>query len=185
MSNEEKKESWAIKDAAQKAVVKLEAVRAVKKLSNPDSPWTIPQEILQEIIASYTVANPDKLPTLPQMVEDLKNQIEIKYEDEPETKKIILEAIPHINSIRQWLKKDGWEEAVWKKVKGDKLFTADKRAQVIESLRLRAIDKSDVAAKIWLTLSGDYSEKMEVNDKTIDTFREINSILHRNKNNSE
>jgi len=185
MSEEEKKEPWAIKEAAQKAVVKLEAVRAVKKLSNPDSPWTIPQEILQEIIASYTVANPDRLPALPTMVQDLKKEVEIRYEEDPETRDLILEAIPHINSIRQWVKKEGWEEAVWKKVRGDKLFTADKRAQVIESLRLRAIDKSDVAAKIWLTLSGDYSEKMEVNDKTIDTFREINSILHKNKNNSE
>ena len=59
------------------------------------------------------------------------------------------------------------------------MFSAENRAQVIESLRQRAIDKSDVAAKIWLTLSGDYSEKMEVDNKTVETYRDINNILHR------
>ena len=77
------------------------------------------------------------------------------------------------------MKKEGWDEAVWKKVRGDSLFSPQKRAKVIEALRDRAIDKSDLAAKIWLTLSGDYSDKMEVDNKSIDVFREINTILHR------
>jgi hypothetical protein len=41
------------------------------------------------------------------------------------------------------------------------------------------MESSDQAAKLWLTLSGDYSEKMEINDKTVDTFREIQSVLQR------
>lgn len=172
-------------EAAEKHIAKLEAVRAVKKLSNGDSPWSIPQEILQEIMASHTVSNPDRQPPLTQMTDELKKEIEARYADDEELKNLILSSIPDVRQIRQWVKKDGWDEAVWGKVRGDRLFSADKRAQVIESLRLRAIDKSDVAAKIWLTLSGDYSEKMEVNDKTVDTFREINSILHKKKNESE
>lgn len=166
----------------QKTITTLEAVRAVKKLSNPNSPWTIPQEILQEIIASHTVANPDKQPPLTQMTEELKKEIELRYAEDEDLKSLLLASVPEVRQIRLWVKKDGWDEAVWSKVRGEKLFSADKRAQVIESLRLRAIEKSDVAAKIWLTLSGDYSEKMEVNDKTVDTFREINSILHKKKN---
>jgi hypothetical protein len=82
------------------------------------------------------------------------------------------------------MKKDGWEEAVWKKVRGDQLFSPEKRAEVIEALRQRAIDPkkgSDSAAKLWLTMSGDYSDKMEVNDKGLEAFREINSIIHRKK----
>lgn len=172
-------------EAVEKSLAKLEAVRAVKKLSNGDSPWTIPQEILQEIMASHTVANPDKMPPLTQMTEELTKEIEARYAEDEELKKLLLESIPAVASIRLWVKKEGWDEAVWGKVRGDKLFSADKRAQVIESLRLRAIDKSDVAAKIWLTLSGDYSEKMEVDNKTVDTYREINNIIHRKKNNSE
>jgi hypothetical protein len=172
-------------EAAEKAIAKLEAVRAVKKLSNGDSPWTIPQEILQEIMASHTVANPDKQPPLTQMTEELKKEIEARYADDEELKTLLLNSVPDVRAIRVWVKKDGWDEAVWGKVRGDRLFSADKRAQVIESLRLRAIDKSDVAAKIWLTLSGDYSEKMEVDNKTVDTYREINNIIHRKKNDSE
>lgn len=166
-------------EAAQKSAEKLEAVRAVKKLRNGDSVWTIPQEILQEIIAGHTVANPDKTPPVTQMVEELKREIEVRYSDDEELKKLLLESIPEVRSVRLWLKKDGWDEAVWGRIRGEKLFSSDKRAQVIEALRTRAIDRSDVAAKIWLTLSGDYSEKMEVDNKTVDTFREINSILHR------
>ncbi len=170
-------------DAAEKAVAKLEAVRAAKQLQNPNSEWTITQEMLQEIVASHIVVNPDKVPPATRLVEQLKQEIEARYVDDEESKKILLESIPEVRSVRQWLKKDGWEDAVWSKIRGEQLFSKDKRAQVIEALRVRAMDKSDVAAKIWLTLSGDYSEKMEVNDKTIDTFREINNILHKkNKN---
>lgn len=167
------------KNANPNSVTKLEAVRAVKKLRNGDSVWTIPQEILQEIQAGHTVANPDALPPLTQMTEELKKEIAARYEDDTELRDLLLESVPDVRSIRLWVKKDGWDEAVWQCVRGDRLFSADKRAQVIESLRLRAIDKSDVAAKIWLTLSGDYSEKMEVDNKTVDTYRDINNILHR------
>ena len=44
------------------------------------------------------------------------------------------------------------------------------------------MDKSDQAAKIWLTISGDYSDKIDVTDKTVDTYRDINNILHGKKN---
>lgn len=175
MENENKPKS----EAAEKALTKLEAVRAVKKLSNGDSPWTITQEIFQEIQAGHIVANPDKQPPVTQMVEELKREIESRYSEDEDLKKLLLDSIPEVRSVRFWLKKDGWDESVWKKVRGDKLFSANKRAEVIEALRQRAVLNSDQAAKLWLTLSGDYAEKMEVNDKTIDTFRDINNILHR------
>ncbi len=175
----ENNENNSPKNGNQSSIAKLEAVRAVKKLRNGDSEWTIPQEILQEIQAGYTVANPNSIPPLTTMTEQLKKEIAARYEDDPDTRDLLLESIPEVRSIRLWVKKDGWDEAVWQKVRGDKLFSAENRAQVIESLRQRAIDKSDVAAKIWLTLSGDYSEKMEVDNKTVETYRDINNILHR------
>lgn len=173
------------KEAREKAndnrIAKLEAIRAVKKLSNGDSQWTITQELLQEIQAAHVVANPDVTPQVTKMVEELKQEIEKRYVDDPELRELLLESVPAVRSVREWLKKDGWEEAVWGKVRQDGLFTPAKRAQVIESLRTRALDKSDVAAKIWLTLSGDYSEKMEVDNRSVDMYREINQVLH-NKN---
>lgn len=167
------------------AVQKLEAVRAAKQLQNPNSQWTVLQEVLQEIIAGHIVSNPDTVPPATKLAEELKTEIESRYADDDETKDLLVSAIPQPRAIREWMKKDGWEDAVWSRIRGEQLFSHEKRSQVIESLRVRAIEKSDVAAKIWLTLSGDYSEKMEVNDKTIDTFREINSILHNKKKSEE
>lgn len=168
-------------EASQASAAQLEAYRNVKKLSNKNSSWTLTQELLQEIMAAHTVANPNSLPPLTQMVEELKVEIDKRYEDEPDIKDLLLKSIPAMRSVREWPKKEGWDEAVWGYVRADGLFTAEKRARVIESLRERAMDKSDTAAKIWLTLSGDYSEKMEVDNKSVDIYREINSILHGNK----
>lgn len=168
----------------EKIVAILAAQRAVKELSNSNSPWSLPQEILQEIQSSHIVSNPDKQPPTIQMVGELKKEIELRYADRPELRDLILESIPANATVHTWLKKEGWEEAVWKRVRGDSLFSPEKRSQVIESLRKRAVDSkkpSDTAAKIWLTLSGDYSEKMEVTDKSLDAYREINNILHKKK----
>jgi hypothetical protein len=168
-------------EASQKAVAQMEAIRAVKKLSPEGSTWTLTQQLLQEVMAGHTVINPEKLPALTQMVEELKVEIEKRYTDDPELKKLLLESIPTMRSVREWVKKDGWDEAIWGYVRAEGLFTASKRAQMIESLRTRGLDRSDVAAKIWLTLSGDYSEKMEVDNKSVDVYREINNILHSKK----
>jgi hypothetical protein len=168
-------------EMSEKAVEQLAAYKAVKKLSNENSQWTLTQEILQEIMAGHTIADPDKLPALTVMVEELKKEINVRYADDDELRQVLLDSIPAMRSVREWVKKDGWEDAIWGYVRGDGLFTASKRAQVIESLRTRALDKSDTAAKIWLTLSGDYSEKMEVDNKSVDIYREINNILHKKK----
>lgn len=169
----------------EKRVARLEALKAVKSLDNGDSPWTLTQEIFQDIIAGHTVINPDKLPPVTQMREELLKEIEIRYKDEQELKDVLIESVPEARTIRKWMKKEGWEESVWNKIKGDQLFSPAKRAQMLEALRIRGIDKSDQAAKIWLTISGDYSEKLDVTDRTVDKFREINSILHNKKKTEE
>lgn len=167
-------------------LTKLEAVRQARELTNEGSNWTILQEIMQEIQASYIVVDAKTMPDAIRLTEQLKDEVSKRYEEEPNKKQVLLDGIPNVRSIRQWFKKEGWDDAVWGKIRTDQLFSSEKRAEVIESLRLRALNRSDVAAKLWLTMSGDYSEKMEVNDKTIETFREINSIiLGKNKKNSE
>lgn len=121
------------KNQQEKASAKIDAIKSVKKLST-DSKWFITQEILQEVQAGYTVLDPNKLPPVTQMIEDLKKEVEARYSDDEATRDLILESIPGVASVRTWLKKDGWDDAVWKKVRTDKLFSSDKRAQVIESL---------------------------------------------------
>lgn len=172
-------------EASAAAIEQQAAYHNVKKLSDKNSSWTLTQELLQEVMAAHTVANPEKLPPLTEMVEQLKEEIEKRYQDEPNTKDVLLKSIPAMRSVREWVKKDGWDEAVWGYVRADGLFSATNRAKVIKALQERAVDKSDAAAKIWLTLSGDYSEKMEVDNKSADMYREINSILHGNKKKNE
>lgn len=156
------------------------ARKAVEEMSNPDSPWTITQEIMQEIVATYTVKDHNSIPAVSKLVEDLKAEIERKFDDPEKT--ILIDSIPNDTKfVKAWFKKEGWDSAVWSKVRMDGLFTSNKRAEVIESLRQRAIDKSDTAAKIWLTLSGDYSEKAETDSKSVDLYREINKVLQGNK----
>lgn len=163
---------------------RLLARKAVEEMSNPDSLWTITQEIMQEVVATYTVKDHKAIPPINKLIEDLKSEIGIRYEDPEKT--ILLDSIPNDSKfIKAWFKKDGWDTAVWGKVRIDGLFTSNKRAEVIESIRQRAIDKSDAAAKLWLTLSGDYSEKPEADSKSVDLYREINKVLQGNKDNKE
>jgi hypothetical protein len=169
-------------EATAAAAAQIEAYQNVKKISDKNSNWTLTQEMLQEIMAAHTVTNPEKLPPLTEMVEQLKQEIERRYEEEPNIKDVLLKSIPAMRSVREWVKKDGWDEAVWGYIRVEGLFSAANRAKVIKALGERAIDRSDSAAKIWLTLSGDYSEKMEVDNKSVDIYREINSILHKKKN---
>lgn len=167
-----------------KSVEQLNAYKAVKKLSNENSQWTLTQELLQEIMAGHTIADPDKLPALTVMVEELKKEINVRYSDDEELKKVLLDSIPAMRSVREWVKKDGWDDAIWGYVRGEGLFTASKRAQVIESLRTRALDRSDTAAKLWLQLSGDFVENAPQDSKSVDIYREINNILHKKKEQS-
>lgn len=185
MSDEKPKKDLQKSQAGKKATIKLEAIRAAKELSNPNSQWTLVQEILQEVQAGYVVANPDKRPAVAKMTEDLKKEITARYADDPEKQKILLEAVPSARSVAKWIEKDGWEDAVWGRVRADKLFSPEKRAQVIKALHDRACNRSDNAAKLYLTLSGDYQEKLEVNDKTMETYREIQQTLLRKSRNEE
>lgn len=172
------------KEKVEKSIAKLANVRALKKLSNEGSKWTLLQEIFQEIVATHTISNPDKLPPIKQMTNELRNEIGYRYQDDEELKTLLLDSIPAEASIRKWLNKEGWNDAVWAKVRINGLFTKEKRAQMIDSLWKRGMEKSDSAAKIWLTISGDYNEtNPAVANKTADIYREINKILHNSNGN--
>lgn len=170
-------------EKAERALKMQEARRAVKQLSDSDAEWDLTQEILQEILATHTIANPDVQPKTPQLITELKQEIERRYEGDQETIDILLNGVPSARSIREWIKKDNWQEAVWKKISGTGLFTHENRTNMIKSLYDRGMTKSDQAAKMWLTMSGDYSDKLDVNDKdsTLERFREINRVLHKTK----
>jgi len=175
------------KRGGQVSVIKMEAKRALKEYSNPDSKWDLIQELYQEIQALYISVNPDQpMPTVPKLRQHLIDEIKLRYEDEPELRDLLLQCLPSTDRyIRAWYKKEGWMDAVWDKVRVKGLFTESKRSQVIEALRKRAIEKDTAAAKIWLQLSGDLVENNPIaaSDKAQDFYREINKILHSKKGN--
>lgn len=166
-------------EAAHKKVENLQLVKAMKT----DSEWNLLEEILQDVISIYVVQDPEaKLPAVRKLREDLVNEIKTRYKQDITVKDLLLEAVPSEVTIGKWIKKPKWEEAVWARIRTDGLFTKEKRAKMIDSLFKRGLDKSDNAAKIWLTLSGDYSEKLDITqDKAAERFREINEILLKKK----
>lgn len=171
------------KEMGSKANLKLAAMRAVKALNNKGSKWDLIEEMIHEILATKIVSNPEILakPPITETLEDLKKEIELRYDKEVETKELLLSAIPSKITATKWFKKDGWDQAIWDKVRGNGLFSPERRAKMINSIYNRGLDKSDNAAKLWLQLSGDLVENKTMDNKTIETFREINEILHKKK----
>ena len=160
-------------------------VNTAKKLLRkytPNSEWDLSQQIIQEILAYKVIQDPSrKYIWDPKFQKEYQAVVEQKYHNDPELQKLLLICTPSHVTLGKWVKKTGWDEAVWAIVKEAGMFTKEKRATMIDSLYKRGLEKDTVAAKIWLTLSGDYSDKMEVKDETADKYREINKVLHGKK----
>jgi hypothetical protein len=163
---------------------KILAARQVEKLTKElvgDSDWSLLQILLQEICATF-VCKDQKRPSVNNLLSLLKDEINLRYADDERVKTILLDGIPSNVAIHNWLKRDGWDEAVWAQVRTSGMFTAEKRASLIDALYKRGKDKSDSAAKLWLTLSGDYSEKIDVTtDDTVEKFRELQQAIFSKK----
>lgn len=169
----------------EKSQVKKLALKRVEELSG-DSRWNLLQQICQEIEAYYVAKN-EKKPNLDSMLEThLPAEIKTKYPEGnvefDEIREALLDAVPSRMTLHKWRNEKDWDEAVWGKVRGAGLFTADKRAVLINTLYDQANSGNVTAAKIWLTLSGDYSEKdPSAKNDVVEQFREINQILHGKK----
>jgi len=169
------------KQTQEKAKIKSLAAQRVKELSG-DSDWTILQQIVQEIESDFIVRE-QKQYSVEKLRELLTEEVELRYNDDETLKQELLDGIPSRYAISLWRKKKGWEEAVWGKIKDTGLFTPEKRAAVIRALYEKATTTKDTnAAKLYLTLSGDYVEKGDGRSSDVmDIFREINQQLHKNK----
>lgn len=169
-------------DVVQKRQQAVENLKAVDHLKSKDSKWNHVQELLQDVCATHTIANPGKQVPSKQLREELVEHVEYMYKGDHETRDLVLKAIPEARTIRKWVNKEGWTDAVWSKIRTDGLFTAARRVEMIDALHKRGVKNSDSAAKLWLTLSGDYSEKIDIKqDETVEKFREINKVLLKGK----
>lgn len=164
------------------------ALKRVDEITK-NSEWNLIQQISHDIEAFYVIKN-EKKPSAEKTLELIKNEIEARYssdiEEEKEIKTILLEALPSKVTFTKWRSQKNWDEAVWARARTGSvgLFSPDKRATVIHSLYNSAVTGNTSAAKIWLTLSGDYVEKAETKNEIVDQFREINQILHGSKTKS-
>lgn len=168
------------KERAQAGTLKVLAIKKAKELSG-DSRWDLVEQIAQEIQAHY-VLKKEKLTAI-KHIEFIEQEIRSRYSDQPDVMQILLDAVPSTTTLGNWKKKKEWEEAVWIKLRGEGLFTPDSRAQVISRLFDQALQGNVPAAKIWLTLSGDYVEKGDSgkNGDAMDLFRQINEAIHKGK----
>jgi hypothetical protein len=162
-------------------VHKLALIKKVREISKGD--WLLTQDILQDIEAQYIAENEtNKKPTSQKSIDLLKEEIEKRYAEDEELKTLLIDSIPSAVAIRKWRLLDGWDEAVWIKAKNGAIFNQSNRHKVMMAMHRKACDGDVAAAKVWLTMSGDYSDKMDINtDKRLDTYREINEILHKKK----
>jgi len=142
--------------------------------------WHLLQEYLIEIEADCKLKEGlgQRFPTLTELIQLLTKKIELEYTDDEETKKALINCVPASkNTISYWHKMSGWNEAVIDKMKSFGLFTPEKRAEVIESLRKTASEGDVQAAKVWLTMSGDYTDKVDVSDAKFEKYKEYANAL--------
>lgn len=164
-----------------KSQIKALAMKKIEKLSG-DSEWHLLQQVAQDIEAMYKLKE-EKL-SLEKHVTFLEDEVKARYSDQPDLLQALLDGIPSKVTMATWKKKKGWDEAVWMKIRGEGLFTPDNRAKVIQKLFSEAAIEGNVpAAKIWLTLSGDYVEKGDSasKDSALDMFRSLNEAIHSKK----
>jgi hypothetical protein len=148
-----------------------------------DNDWDIAQQTLQEVQSVYLVQDPDiRFTANARVVEDYRKFVAKKYEHEPELRDALLICTPSLLSLSKWFKNPKWNDAVWKRMKDSTLFTPEKRTAMINALYKKGVSGDTSAAKIWLTLSGDYSDKMDIkSDSTVEKYKEFNKILHLTK----
>lgn len=185
----EKKDETIVAPVPTKAELSNQKRLALKKVEqlSGDSEWNLLQQIIHDIEAFHVVKN-EKRPSLDATIDLLKDEIKARYVidtlEQNEIREVLLEAVPSRITLQKWRTRKGWDDAVWTKARGGPsgLFSHDKRSVVIHSLYDNAVKGNTTAAKIWLTLSGDYVEKAETKNEIVDQFREINNILHGSKN---
>lgn len=157
------------------------AIKRIEHLTG-ESEWNLLQQICQDIEADFIVSKKGKLSNQ-KLLDLMRDEVKHRYGEQADMISILEEAIPSMMTISVWRKKKGWEDAVWFRVRGEGLFTNDQRSAVIGKLfQQAAVDGNVQAAKIWLTLSGDYQEKDTTSkNDVVDIFKSINETIHSKK----
>jgi hypothetical protein len=143
--------------------------------------WDLGQVVMQEVFSHHAIQNPDKkVVANAEKIIEYKQLVVERYAEEPETRDMLLTCTPAVETIKKWMRKPGWDDAVWNNIKTTGLFTKERRASMINSVYNKGIKGDTNAAKLWLQLSGDLTDGTTVgkNEALVDKFRDINKIIH-------
>lgn len=156
---------------------KSEARKKIKAIS--EGKWNIVQRLLQEIEADCILrqAKDNKMIEFKEKYDLLKLKIETEYADDPELKEVVLDYLPTPRGVLNWTKLNGWNDEITAVLRKEHLFRNETRAEVIMSLYKKAVSGDTQAAKVWLTMSGDYTDKVDVADSKFEKYKEYTQAL--------
>lgn len=161
---------------------KAAVTRALPKVSGR---WNELQSLLIDVEVGHRVsmlaAQAHKLPSIPEMIEDLKAEVDAKYKDQPEHRDILLFNIPGRQAAHKWMGRPEWKEEVEKRLKDGNLFSLEKRSALIESLYRKGVAGDNKSAEMWLKMSGDLTNQPQIKDKAVDAFKTLSESLFNGK----
>jgi len=159
-------------------IKKAEARKKIKSLSD-GSKWNLVQRHLMEVQADCILrqAKDEKVMEFSEQYDLLKLKLELEYADQPEMKEAVFSYLPTPRGCSNWLKLNGWQDEVMAVLRKGHLFSSGNRVEVITSLCAKAKAGDVQAAKVWLTMSGDYSDKIEMGDAKFEKYKEYANIL--------
>lgn len=157
---------------------KAAVTRALPKVAGR---WNELQSILIDVEVGHRVKmlaqQLDKLPSVPELIEDLRVEIELRYKDQPEHKDILLFNVPGRQAAHKWMARPEWKEEVEKRLRDGNLFSLEKRSALIESLYRKGIAGDNKSAEMWLKMSGDLTNQPQTKDKALDSFKQLSESL--------
>lgn len=172
------KDSEFLSNSEKKAAL----TRALPKVSGR---WNELQSVLIDIEVGHRIKllaiQGTSLPSVPEMIEDLKAEIEIRFKDQPDHKDILLFNVPGRQAAHKWMARHEWKEEVEKRLKDGNLFSLEKRAALIESLYRKGVAGDNKASEMWLKMSGDLSNQPPIKDKALDSFKQLSESLFNAK----
>ena len=166
---------------------KREKLHVTLKQLAPSPKFTILQDAMIDVIVAFrteiVMEKRKSMPSIAEMAEALRNLIGERFQDNADLKDLLLEAVPSITAITNWLKRPDFKEEVERRMKDDSLFSPEKRAFMIQNLYKLSMDDGNMkAAEMWLKISGELKPHVENKDKTLREFEEFNQALWTKQN---
>lgn len=160
-----------------------EESQAILRELSGDKKWTALQSMMIDIYADgkLKMAEGQRFPTGRELQELLKRKIETEYSDNIKFRTGLLNCVPTVRTLHRWAKLEGWNEDVMKKLKAEHLYSPEDRASIIIALKKEAQKGDVMAAKMVLTMTGDYDEKGQVSDEKFNTWQKYVNAMGRKK----